>query len=88
MPSTPTSKNILIALLLSLTLIFLLAVVYVFYPIIAAILGSLASHQDGTGGIGVVAGGLGESLLWAVLLLEPILFLIVLIFLQRRRLRS
>ncbi len=88
MPSTPTSRNILIALLLSLTLTFVLAAAYVFYPIIAAALVSLSSHGGGTGGIGVVAGGLSESFLWAALLLEPVLFLIVFVFLERSRLRS
>jgi hypothetical protein len=88
MPTATTSRNILIALSLSLTLTIILAIVYPFYPIIAAILSSLSGSSDGTGGIGAVAGGLGESFSWAVLLLAPVLFLIIFALLQRRRVRS
>ncbi|MFN2515229.1 MAG: hypothetical protein ABR556_03350 [Pyrinomonadaceae bacterium] len=75
-------------MLLSLILTFVFAIVYAFYPILAAIIASLSSSPDGTGGIGAVAGGLGESFLWTILLLEPALFLIIIILLERRRVRS
>jgi Zn-dependent protease with chaperone function len=87
MSSTSRARDGLTALLLSLTLTLILAVVYALYPVAAAIFTSVLSRRDG-GGIGAVAGGLGESFLWALLLLEPALFLIIFAWLRRRRVRS
>ncbi len=89
--STPsTSRNIISALLLSLVLTFLLAVIYVFYPLISLMVSGLFSNRAGagSGGIGAVAGGFGESLLWAALVFEPVVFLIIFALLQRRRVLS
>ena len=86
--STPsTSRNILLALLLSLAATFLLAIIYAFYPLISAMVSGLFSSRAGAGGggIGAVAGGGGESLLRAVLVIEPVLFLITFALLRRRR---
>ncbi len=84
-----TSRNIFIALPLSLVASFLLAVVYAFYPLISAIISNQLSRVGaGSGGIGAVAGGVGESFLWALLLAEPVVFLIIFALLQRRRVLS
>lgn len=53
----------------------------------AASLASLPGHREGSRGIGAVAGGFGSSL-WAFLLVEPALFLIIFALLQRSRVRS
>ena len=83
-----TARNVLSALVLSLTLSFLAAVVYAFYPILAAALAGLLRSGDGTGGIGAVAGGVGASVLLVFLLAEPVLFLIIFALLRRRRAMS
>ena len=86
--STPTtSRNIFLALLLSLAATFLLAIVYVFYPLISAVVSGLFSNRSGagSGGIGAVAGGVGESFLWSALLIEPVAFLLTFALLRRRR---
>ncbi len=86
--SLPTTlRNILLALSLSTVLTFLVAIVYAFYPVISAMTSGLVSGHAGagSGGIGAVAGGLGESFMWAVLLAEPVIFLIIFALLQRRR---
>jgi uncharacterized membrane protein len=85
MPLTATSRSLLIALPLSLALTFILAVVYAFYPLIAMTVAGFSEGTAGTGGVGAVAGGVGESFLWAVLLLEPLLFLLIFTALMRRR---
>ncbi len=88
MHPTATLRNVLVASLLSLALTFTLAVVYALHPILAAVWASLSSPRDGSGGIGAVAGGLGASFIWATLLLEPALFLIIFFLLQRRTARN
>ena len=82
-----TSRNIFPALLLSLVVTFLLAIIYAFYPLISAIVSGMFSSRagGGSGGIGAVAGGGGASFLWAALVVEPVLFLIFFALLQRRR---
>ena len=81
------ARNILLALLLSLVAGLFPAVIYAFYPLIAATVSNLAGSRGaaGSGGIGAVAGGVGESFLWAVLVAAPVLFLIIFALLQRRR---
>ena len=89
--STPsTLRNIFSALLLSLVTTFVLAVFYAFHPLISTIVSSLfSSHAGaGSGGIGAVAGSVGESFLWAVLIAEPVVLLIIFAVLQRRRVLS
>lgn len=87
MSSTTTSRNIFLSLLLSIILTFILAIIYAFSPI-SAILASLLSRRDGTGGIGAVAGGLSESFLLVLLVAGPVLFLIIFSLLQRRHVKS
>ncbi len=87
MSSTPTTRNILLALLLSLTLSLISAIVYAFYPVIAVAFETSWS-RGGPDGIGAVAGGLIESFIWVALLLWPALFLIIFVLLQRRRVAS
>jgi hypothetical protein len=85
MSTGTTAGNIFTALVLSLPLTFLAAVVYGFYPIIAAALAGIFNSGDGAGGIGAVAGGTGASPLWVFLLVEPLLFLVIFALLRRRR---
>ena len=87
-PSTP--RSIFSALLLSLITTFLLAMIYAFYPLMSATVSGLFRSRAGagSGGIGAVAGGVGESLLWAVLVVEPVAFLIIFALLRRRRVPS
>ena len=85
MSLTRTSRNVLIALPLSLALTVILAVVYAVYPIIAKAVAGFSEGAAGTGGVGAVAGGVGESFLWAALWLEPVLFLFIFTLLMRGR---
>jgi hypothetical protein len=88
MSSPTTSRNIFLALVLSLILTFLLAVLYVFYPLISALLTSLSNSSAGTGGIAAVSGGLSRSFLLVLALVESILFFMIFALLQRRRVQS
>lgn len=87
MATPSTARNILLALLLSLTAGLLLAVTYAFYPLIAAVVSNFVASRAGagSGGIGTVAGGVGESFLWAALIAVPVLFLGTFALLRRRR---
>ena len=87
MSASSTSRDIISALSLSLVASLLLAVLYAFYPLISAMIPSLFSSRGGagSGGIGAVAGGVGESFLWAVLIVEPVIFLIIFALLRRGR---
>jgi hypothetical protein len=76
-------RNALLALLLSLTLTFGLAVNYTFYPLIFMVLRAIFSNRE-SGGIAMVAGGMKTKLLWALLVVEPLLFLLAYSLLQRR----
>jgi Na+/citrate or Na+/malate symporter len=80
-----SSRNIFLALVLSLILTFLVALLYTFYPLIHALLASLAVSRNGTGGAVAVAGGLSRASLLVLALLETILFFIILALLERRR---
>jgi hypothetical protein len=83
-----TVRNIFLALFLSLGLTFVSAVLYTFYPLIAASIGmvwkSILSSGPNTGGIGAVAGGVSGSFLNVVLIVAFVLFLIILAILQKR----
>jgi len=87
MSTSTTARDILLALLLSLAATLLLAVVYVLYPLISAMVSVLLSSREGAGSgrIVAVAGGIGEPLLWAALVAEPVVFLITFALLRRRR---
>jgi hypothetical protein len=78
------------ALLLSLVATFLLAIIYAFYPLISAMGSGLFSGRwgGGSGGIGAAAGGVVESFRWAVLVVEPAVFLIAFALFRRRRVPS
>jgi len=78
-----TARNILLALLLSFTLTFVVAIVYTFYPLISVLLSNASSSSE-TGGIGAVAGGGSSFFLSALLIVEPILFLTIFALLQRK----
>jgi len=77
------TRNILLALLLSFALSFVVAILYVFYPVIALLLSS-ASNSAETRGIGAVAGGVSSFFLSMLLIVEPILFLSIFALLQRK----
>jgi hypothetical protein len=83
-----TFRNIFLALFLSLGLTLVSGVLYAFYPLMSASLGSLwgAIFSTGpqTGGIGAVAGGVSESFLKVLLILALVLFLIIFPVLQKR----
>ena len=87
MSSAPTTRDVIIALLLSLTFTLISAIIYAFYPAIAVAF-ETSWGRGGPDGIGAVAGGLIESFIWASLLLWPALFLIIFVLLQRRRVVS
>ena len=76
-------RNVLLALLLSLTFTFGLAVVYAFYPLISMVLHAMFSDRE-SGGIAIVVGDVKTKLLWALLVVEPLLFLLAYSLLQRR----
>lgn len=78
-----TKRNILLALLLSFPLTFFVVVVYTFYPLISVLLSNASSGSE-TGGIGAVAGGVSSLFFYALLIVEPILFLTIFALLQRR----
>lgn len=84
-----TGRNILVALVLSLSLTLVLGAVYTFYPVISLILTSLwnriASSQPDSNGIAVVAGGVSESFLRVLVVVAPILFFMIFGLLQKRR---
>jgi hypothetical protein len=64
MASAPTTRNILIALPLSLALSFISAIVYAFYPVIAVPFES-SWGRGGSGGIGLwPTGWLSHSYGW------------------------
>ena len=87
MDATTRAANIFLSLLLSIILTFILTIVYALFPFISAIYVSLSSRRAGTGGIGVVAGGLsGPSLLAA--LVGAGLFLVIFFLLERRRTKN
>ncbi len=83
-----TARNIFLAFFLSLGLTFVSAVLYTFYPLIAAGFGlawnSIVSRGPQTGGIGAVAGGVSASFLNVLIILAFLLFLIIFALLQRR----
>ena len=76
-------KDILIALLLSLTLTFGAGFLYVFYPIIAAIFRTRFENA-GTGGVVVVAGGVSNIFLLALFMIEPFVFLVIFAWLRAK----
>lgn len=78
-----TTRNVLLALLLSLTLTFCVAIAFMFYPLISVLL-SNASSGDEIGSIGAVAGGVSTPFFYALLIVEPLIFLTVFAWLQRR----
>lgn len=76
------TRNILLALLLSFALTFVVAIVFTFYPLISVLLSNASSGSE-TGGIGAVAGGVSSPFFFALLVVEPVLFLIIFALLQR-----
>ena len=85
-----TLRDIFFALSLSLVLTFLVAIIYAFYPLISVMVSGLVGSRvgAGSGGIGVVVGGVAESFLWVVLVAEPVLFLVIFALLRQRRVLS
>ncbi len=69
-----TGRNVLSALLLSLILTFVVAVIYIFCPLIIVMIG----NREGSG-IGGIGGGL--SILFII---EPALFIVIFAILQWR----
>jgi uncharacterized BrkB/YihY/UPF0761 family membrane protein len=84
MPSGRTLRNIFLAFFLSLTLTFVLAFLYIFYPVIWKVSSQLLNSHEG---IGSFAFGVSISryLLFVFLLLESLLFLLIFALLKRRR---
>ncbi len=74
-----TSRNVLLALLLSLILTFVVAVIYIFYPLLIVMIG----NREGSG-IGAVGGSLSVFLF----IIEPVLFIIIFAILQWRSRKS
>jgi hypothetical protein len=84
--SAMTGRNVLVAALVSLTLTLVFAVLYVFYPLILALLSALLNSS----GPGVIAVGFGVSGSFFKMLfpIALILFLIIFSLLQRKRVKS
>ena len=72
-------RNVLLALLLSLILTFVVAVIYIFYPLIIVMI----SNRQGAG-IGAASGGLSIFLF----IIEPVLFIVIFAILQWRSTKS
>ena len=85
-----TLRDIFFASLLSIVITFFVAVTYAFYPLLSAMVSGLVGSYIGTGssGIGAVAGGVSGSFVRAVLVAEPVIFLIIFALLRRRRMLS
>lgn len=66
-----------------MTLTFGAGFVYSFYPIMFAVLGS-RFRSPGTGGVVAVAGGVSNSFLLALFMLEPLIFLIIFAWLRAK----
>ncbi len=81
------ARNIIAALLLSVTLTVLLAFVYTFYPLMASLLSSTSGSAE-SAGMGAVAGGVSLRFLTALVIVEPLLFLAFLTILKRRSARA
>lgn len=77
------TRNILLALMLSLTLTFVVAIVFTFYPLISVLFSNVSSSSE-TEGIGAVAGGVDSFFFYALFIVEPVLFLTIFALLQRR----
>lgn len=82
MPSGRTVRNIFVALLLSLTLTFVVAFLYIFYPAILAVSSELLNRREGIGSFAFGA-SISKYSLFVLLLLEPIFFLVIFALLQR-----
>ncbi|HVQ38710.1 MAG TPA: hypothetical protein VMS31_14325 [Pyrinomonadaceae bacterium] len=82
-----TSRNLLSAVFISVHLSVFLVLVYVFFPILSLIVSgffrAFFSSGPQTGGVAMVGGG-ASNLLLKILIVEPILFLLVFVLLQRR----
>ena len=74
-----TGKNVLLALLLSVILTFVVAVTYIFYPLLIVMI----DNREGIG-IGAVGGGLSIFLF----IIEPVLFIVIFAILQWRSRKS
>ncbi len=78
-----TIRRFLLALLLSSVITFGLVAAYLFYPLVMMLLREDASGP-GTGGIASAAGGSGIRST-TLLIIEPIVFVIVLTLISRKR---
>ena len=81
--SATTGSNALMAAMLSLTLTVMLAVLYVFYPLILALFSTFL-NSSGSGGVVIVAGGMSGWFFKILFPLALILFVIIFGLLQRR----
>lgn len=83
-----TVRNIFLSVVLSLALSFVLSVLYVFYPVLWAIVGgifrSAFSRSPQSEGIAAVGAGMSESFFGIVVVTASILFLVIFTLLQRR----
>jgi len=83
-----TIRNFFLSVVLSLALGFVLGVLYVFYPVLWAIVGgifrSAFSRNAQSAGIAAVAGGMSESAFRIVVVTASISFLVIFTLLQRR----
>jgi predicted histidine transporter YuiF (NhaC family) len=83
-----TVRNLFLSLVLSLVLTFVITVLYVFYPVLSLIVGSMFRSVSSTNahsdGIAAVAGGVSDSFLLIVVVMALALFLLIFTFLQRR----
>ena len=73
-----TGKNILLALLFSLIFTFVIAAIYIFYPLISVMI----INQQGSG-IGAATGNLTS-----IFIIELVLFILIFIFLQWKSKKS
>ena len=78
------TKDFLLALFLSLIITFVLICLYVFYPLISMLVRQMSRGPE-TGGIAAVGGGISSTGFTALLLVEPIVFVVILALLNRKR---
>ena len=82
-----TSRNLISAIFISLHLSVILVLLYVFFPILSLVFGAVLRrmffHGPESNGIVAVSGGVSELAI-KILIVEPILFLLVFMLLQKR----
>lgn len=78
-------RDFLLALFLSLIVTFVLACLYVFFPLISMLTKPFWSNEPDTSGIVAIAGGVSSTGVLALLVVETSVFLVIFGLLNRKR---